>query len=665
MSGKEAIMFVVDTNPSMNAPYPDNHNASSSSSRLDAAKEAMLQTIISMAWQSTQHEFGAVVLKTKRTQHHLFASEENYTTDVSTLFRQSSSKNHHHHDDDDRPFPNLIEIEFTKPTHQLLSTLRSIRSTASHREAADTRGDFCDGIVLAADALYRRTRGKKFDRKIVVFTDAEHEVEVDEEQLECVLGGLRKMECKLLVVGVGFCRGGDFGVGKIEDEPFLDALDLDQSRDETPEDFTRVKIEDEENDGLMEEDYHSEKHMRMMVKRENEKLLMSLAQQTGGCVLPANGRDITALLCEYHSKRNNRPQSVGRTVRSKCLFRITPNLTIDARYSKIIHPKSIPSLKTDAYLLDETTGKPIVDGGGEFMTTAIDSILFHTLALDPNNPDKDIIEVPQQSRTDAYRFGSDLIPIGKMDMAGINAAFKSPKYVEMIGYIPSGEVIASGLCLGPAYALFGGRESKRSMAAVAALAEAMEEKDLWGYCRFVKSENGDPRIAVLVPQKITREECETVSTCKEDISLGGRYFALLQLPFADDVNSLKPPEVTLELWGDNKECAVCDDLIDSLMIPDDQLDSTAIPFPALHSYQRMIAHFAMNPIKDEKEREGGLSEERILEDCRATPLCELEVVKMLSEKASKQIATFLETFPLVKNAAKGTKPERKYWGDGS
>ncbi|KAL3787417.1 hypothetical protein HJC23_001814 [Cyclotella cryptica] len=678
MSGKEAIIFIVDANHSMNAPYPDSNNGQRAqsqdksngiapSSRLDVAKEAMLHTIITMAWQSSQHEFGVVVLKTKNTHHHLSASEEIYTQNISRLFGQPSSKNRDERtmddddDDDDRPFPNLIEIDFTKPTHHLLSTLRCIRSTTTPQDATSTRGDFCDGIILAADTLYRRTFGKKYKRRILLFTDAEHEVQVDAEQLECVLGGLRKMECKLEVVGMGFCHEGEFVVKKEEEdcEDTGDTVDLCDPDDEQAEDFTNVKVEEDENDAVT-----SGKETNMIIKRENEKLLISLAQQTGGCVLAANGQDVATLLDEYHSKRTNVPQTTRRAVRSKCLFRITPDLTIDARYSKIIDPKFVPSLKTDAYLLDETTGKPIVDGGGEFMTTAIDSILFHTLALDPNNPDKGTIEVPQESRTDAYRFGSDLIPLGKMDMAGINAAFKSPKSVEIIGYIPSREVLASGLCLGPAYALYGGRESKRSMFAVAALAEAMEEKDLWGYCRFVKSLNGDPKLAVLVPQKVTSDS-ESVSTSEGNVTPGGRYFALLQLPFADDVNYLKPPQVPLEHWGDNRESTVCDELIDSLMIPDDQLDSTTIFFPAVQSYQRMIAQFAMNPIKDEKEREGGLSEERILEACRASPLCELDIVKMLSKNASKQIDLFLKTFPLVKNTGDGKKPERKYWGDGS
>jgi ATP-dependent DNA helicase 2 subunit 2 len=654
-SGKEAIIFILDSNHSMNVPYSNNADKSTAKSenisaitRFDAAKEATLHEIISMVWQNKSHEFGVVVLKTKETHHHMFTSERH---DVSQCFELTSECIN---EEKNPPFPNLVEIEFTKPSHHLLNTIQSIRSTIT--DSTSIHGDFCDGLILAADTLYRRTNGRKYKRRIILLTDAEHEVTVDGEQLECVLNGLKKMECVLEVVGMGFREEGEFVIKKEEEPDIGDengaAIDLCQSDEEHDEPM--VKEESEVDDAILTGDADGG-DIQMLIKRENEKLLLSLAEQTGGCVLAANGQDISSLLDKYHA--NSRIPRGG--TRSTCEFKITPILTIAAKYSKIIDQKPIPSLKTDAYLLNETSGKPMVDGGGEFMTTAIDSIVFHTLALDQDNPDDGTMEVPQESRTDAYRFGSDLIPIGKMDMAGINAAFKSPKAIEMIGYIPSKDVISSGLTLGPAYALFGGKESKRSMSAVAALAAAMEDKGLWGLCRFVKSPNGDPRLAVLVPQTV---EGGNASSSEE---MGGRYLALLQLPFSDDVNPLRPVEVPLEDWGDDEESNVCDDLIDSLMIPDDQLDSISISIPAQQSYRRMIAHFAMNPITDEDERNEGLSEERILEACRATPLSELAEVRMLSKGAKKQIDSFLNMFPLVRNASEGKKPERKYWGDGN
>ena len=651
---KEAIIFIVDANHTMDVPY---NNATAnpegeSITRLTAVKEAVLEKIATMAWQSSTHEFGVVILKTRYTHHHLYDTS---TNNISKFFTSDRIKV----EDDDVPFPNLIEIELTRPSHHILNAIKSIRATASTVQTPEA--DFCQSLILAADTLYRRTANKKYKRSIVLFTDAEHEVDVDGERLECVLNGLKKMDVSLEVVGLGFREEGVFV--KQEDED--DVIDVDENDDnnDDEEEVVDLCVDDEEaSDSKIHAEIQPDSHdFRMLIKRENEKLLLSHAQQTGGAVLAANGQNITTLLESYRAK--NSESSNSRFTRNKCEFKITPNLTIETRYSKMVEQKSLPSLKRDAYLLDGVTGQPMKDGGGEFMTTPIDSIIYHTLQKNPDNPEDGTIEVPQESRTDAYRFGSDLIPLGKMDMAGINSAFKSPKSVEMIGYIPSKDVIQSGLTLGPAYALYGGKESNRSMTAVAALAEAMNVKDLWGFCRFVKSANGDPRLAVLVPRKI--EQKSQVSS--ESSNSGGWYLALLQLPFADDVNVLKPPEVPTDHLnlGDYNESNVCDELIDSLMIADDELDSITISHPALKSYHRMIAHFAMNPITDEEERKVGLPEERILEACRATPLCELESVKMMSKKASNQIDSFLKTYPLTKSNIEGKKSERKYWGDGN
>ena len=67
-----------------------------------------------------------------------------------------------------------------RPHPDLLRQIRSLQVTPSSQ---DLRGDFCDGIIVAADALFQRTAGKKYQRRIVILTDAEHKVQVDSQQL--------------------------------------------------------------------------------------------------------------------------------------------------------------------------------------------------------------------------------------------------------------------------------------------------------------------------------------------------------------------------------------------------------------------------------------------------------------------------------------------------
>ena len=86
---KEAVVFIVDANLSMNLPYPPLSSDSkdggagerNSSTRLSQAKDAVLTSIIDLMWRSKTHEAGVVVLKAGVTHHHL-SEIERITDDV-------------------------------------------------------------------------------------------------------------------------------------------------------------------------------------------------------------------------------------------------------------------------------------------------------------------------------------------------------------------------------------------------------------------------------------------------------------------------------------------------------------------------------------------------------------------------------------------------------
>ena len=101
-------------------------------------------------------------------------------------------------------FPNVVEFDLNRPNPLTLRALKHVSCTINESIASSISGDLCDGLILAADALHRRTNNKKYKRKIVMITDAEHEVEVNGEQLQCVLDGLNKMDVELIVLGIGF-----------------------------------------------------------------------------------------------------------------------------------------------------------------------------------------------------------------------------------------------------------------------------------------------------------------------------------------------------------------------------------------------------------------------------------------------------------------------------
>src|SRR5210317_549080 len=196
MAGKEAVVFILDTFPSMNTPYP---SEDSESTRLSQAKRAIINAIADQSWRSKTHECGCVVLKTELTHHHMALmdgiDDENA---LGYYFRKVARGKKVEVDlDDDVHFPNLIEFDLNRITPQTLRAISHVCSTSDESNADLIQGDLCDGLIVAADALYKRTNGKKFKRKIVLFTDAEHRVSVDGNQLQTVLDGLNKMECEV------------------------------------------------------------------------------------------------------------------------------------------------------------------------------------------------------------------------------------------------------------------------------------------------------------------------------------------------------------------------------------------------------------------------------------------------------------------------------------
>mmetsp|Transcript_15584 Transcript_15584/g.23568 ORF Transcript_15584/g.23568 Transcript_15584/m.23568 type:complete len:652 (-) Transcript_15584:55-2010(-) len=649
MAGKEAVVFILDTFPSMNSPYPKD----SESTRLSQAKRAVINAIADQSWRSKTHECGCIVLKTGLTHHHMAVmdgiDDENA---LGYYFRKVARGKKVHVDlDDEVHFPNLIEFDLNRITPQTLRAISHVCSTSDESNADVMQGDLCDGLIVAADALYQRTNGKKFKRKIVLFTDAEHKVSVDGSQLQAVLDGLNKMECEVIVVGIGFDDEKDFssiakssndaGIKQEDDDDDLDQPDKITSKDAPTAEESDSNIKEEgdvDNEDM--EDLKMESDSKARVKRENQMLLMSIAKETGGCVLATNGADIEDTL------QRKMPSKAGRknAQRYETDFHIAPNLTVAVRLAKMTEQCNLPSLKKGAVQFDPESGDALRDGAGELMTHDTGTLTRHFEAEQLEAGIEN--EVPLDMRVDAYRYGCDLIPVGKMDLAGINAAFAGDtnRSIEVIGYLGRDDVVDSGLLMGPAYCVVGGKESNKSRSAVAALAQAMDEMGKVGFCRLVKTKNGGaPIIGALFPMA----------------SDGGRYLQFLQLPFADDVQHFQNRDMD-PFTGSEEQVQTCEDLIDSLMLPDG--DFERVSNPTFKAYRQMIVDFAMNAVpKKEELREEGLPEENILLAAQPKPLCEFDATKILAKKASGKISAFLEEFPLQET--KEDEKKKKYWGD--
>ena len=447
---KEAIVFILDANVTMDAPYPppgggnesgvEDSSLSSSSTttttetttRLVQARDAVLDIIVDRMWKSKQNEAGVVVLRAGTTHHHLSALEtiEDDDVDIGRFFRRcgGGANLDGYAAPEDVVFPNIVEFALDRPSPRTLRSVRDVRCTINESMASsseskvrmggnggnggEVRGDLCDGLILAADALYRRTCGKKYRRRIVMITDAEHEVRVDGEQLQFVLGGLSKMEVELIVLGIGFEEGRPCGI-PIKDEDSDDGgkndhRDENNERDENPEAVQTmdnekpeavVSMEDDddiiggalvkEEEGNPDEifdDVKRENSVRIeFIKRENEKLLHSIARETGGCILAANGAHLTELLRTKLPSVSGLTNSMGKKVD----FRIAPGLSLVVKSAKLTSQQNLPTTVKEAYQFDPRSGEKLRDGNGELMT------------------------LPTRTQTDHYDDDGNLVPYGE------------------------------------------------------------------------------------------------------------------------------------------------------------------------------------------------------------------------------------------------------------
>lgn len=401
---KDAIIFILDANVTMDAPYPPSPPSSQwTTTRLDQAKDAALETIIDRMWKSKTNEAGVIILKAGMTHHHLSIHERitNDDMDISKFFVRCAGgvekalKKYNHgssssieEEGENRIFPNLVEYELKTPCSYTLRSIRNVQCTINESMTSSTRGDLCDGLILAADALHRRTNGKKYKRTIVLITDAEHEVQVNGEQLQCVLDGLIRMEVELIVLGIGFEEQSLSSAATIKNEKMEENID---DMDTKPEAILPVVVpikQEEGNPDNIIDDRDGSQDFDIIIKRENEKLLHSIIKATGGCILSATGNcSLTQLLQTKLPSACQTTQSIGK----KILFRIAPNLSLVVKSSKLTAEQHLPTTVKEAYQFDPETGEKLRDGNGELMT------------------------LPTRTQTDHYDDDGNVVSLGELN----------------------------------------------------------------------------------------------------------------------------------------------------------------------------------------------------------------------------------------------------------
>jgi len=400
---KEAVVYILDASPSMNKPVAVNpkkegagddaqvikDNDTKPSSRLECAKQAIVSMISELMLQSKASEVSVIVCKTALTSHHKIATG----ADIEE-------------EGDDIPFPNLTELTpgIEKPTVELLRQISSIE-TVSKDEAVDLRGDICDAIILGADALYERGVKYKLKRKIVLVTDAEHDVVMDIQQTLQVIDSLREMDCRLEVIGLEFSSCAVFdqpasaASAKIKQEPIPDEVGSKLIKAEDSDGSNLAKQDgdgatDEGSEDDDSEDGNDDANQVVCTSKEDrEKLLLSLTEKTGGKVIAASTMQQTL--------DANKGKRLKTSRKSKFEFRIAPGLSVESRHIMMMKKENeFETLTKEAVLIDSTTGKALRDDEGQEKTNKVSNV---ALLVDEDHP---FDSVNQNDRGSAIQFGS-------------------------------------------------------------------------------------------------------------------------------------------------------------------------------------------------------------------------------------------------------------------
>lgn len=604
---KEAVVLILDANETMATSYETDK------SRFDCAKEVCLDLISDLMVRSKTNEVAVLMLKSPTTRHHFWEAES-----CGEVL-----------------FPNILELGgdavmtgVNRPHPDLLRQVQALQVT---RPSTNLRGDFCDGLVVAADALFQRTAGKKYERRIVLITDAEHKVKVDSQQLLVVLDSLRAMECRLEVIGMNFESQAEFeraAVVKPKEQKIPMKQEEDSATEAPGED---MEEEADNNNNNFDDDHNDEEEDLQWIKSQNEKLLLSLTEKTGGFVVAA--KELQPILQKILGQR------LPKSTRRKVEFQIAPGLVLDARFSLLLSKASTPVLKKQVVELQENErpdnpdAQVVKDESGREVTHDFQTLITH---WDPEQDTKELTDIAQ-----GYRYGSDIVPMSGYDMTGLLRP--STVKLTVLGYLKETQVPRQ-LRIGPPYAL-AGADSFPSCVAIAALAVALTRKKQVGIATLVKTKDADPILVGLFPLSNS-----------EDKTSPPRHLCIMQLPFRGDVTNLSLEPLVSDASPGKQ--AAADFLIDSLMLPPGTLNHTRIPNPYLRSFHQTVIQRILRPDCSV------VSVRSSNEDPMTTP-------PAILKQAQPAIDGFKSAFPLTKattnsnqnNESKSNKRGRKTYHD--
>ncbi|EGZ16264.1 hypothetical protein PHYSODRAFT_316299 [Phytophthora sojae] len=569
---KEAVVVLLDVGASMRVPLRE-RVAASDKNRQDPGDEL-------------QHtRFAASIAAVEGVvQQKLFFKPKDEVGIVA--YGSEDTDNQLNEEQGESEYRNVQVVNsIDSPTLHMIKRLRELKPSRSE----DTKVDILDGLIVALDLLFRRTDGKKYDKRLMVITDAAAKI-ADAGDLESVVTMIQNMEVKLQVIGL------DFQHTTIKP----------QKDKEGDEEMPEANVKDEPDAGGAPGPER--------IKAENEKMLVSIANEVGGEV------------CSVSKRMHLLAQGMKKTVALTTKFR-GPLEFGDAL-----------GIPVYCYLKTKTATLPTLskESQSSYEKEAAGKVKLDRRYTSPQNIDE---EVPPDQQVKAYRYGAEKVPFASADVEFFK--FQTEKSLKVLGFLDKAQINHAKFVAGTD--IFVAEPGKPHAATCfAALIDAMVELDQVIVARFVARKNAAPKIVALIPHAPSSGQ-------------GENYYAMWsqQLPYEEDVRNYEfAPLKSRKYTPTDGQQALADKLVDSLSIRDDKADEVGACFnPVIRRFFHAVSMRALD------ESAGVPALPSYME-------ASLKMDPARQEKISSLIENFGDAFQL-KEAVKKAKDRKKksFWSD--
>ncbi|ETO68595.1 hypothetical protein F444_14597 [Phytophthora nicotianae P1976] len=566
---KEAVVVLLDVGASMRVPLRERVSVSDKNrqdmdnelqhTRFAAAMAAVENVVQQKLFFKPKDEVGIVAYGSEDTDNQL--NEEQGEEEYKNV---------------------QVVNSIDSPTLHMIKRLRELKPSTSK----ETKVDILDGMIVALDLLFRRTDGKKYDKRLMIITDAAAKI-ADAGDLESVVTMMQNMEVKLQVIGLDFQHTTIKPKDKKVDEEMPEAAVKDEPMEPAASGPDRIKA-------------------------ENEKMLVSIANEVGGEVCSVSKR--MQLLAQGMKK------TVALTTKFRGPLEFGDTFGIPLYCYLKTKTATLPTLSKESQSSyeKETAGKVKLDRR-------------YTL---PQNIDQ---EVPPDEQVKAYRYGSEKVPFASADIEFFK--FQTEKSLKTLGFLDRSQINHSKFVAGTD--VFIAEPGKPHAATCfAALIDAMVDLDQVLIARFVARKNAAPKIIALIPHAP---------------SSGENYYAMWsqQLPYEEDIRNYEfAPLKTRKYTPSSEQQSLADKLVDRLSIRDDKADEVGACFnPVIRRFFHAVSMRALD------ESAGVPALPSYLESS-------LKMDPGRQEKISSLIESFGDAFQL-KEAVKKAKDRKKksFWSD--